>query len=161
MWNRRVGLTRTVGARLVLAVTSAAAIAACASEPAAVTVDDYVAGLEAICEETTAALDELPTPPEEISVTDFAASASSAIANEASQLRRLDPPDDLDDDHRALIRNADEQASAWRRVAELDVTDPADATTLTETTTLITSLQLGRNDLVDEMGAPACRRGAA
>jgi hypothetical protein len=161
MCNRRVGLTRTVGARLVLAVTSAATIAACASEPAAVTADDYVAGLETICEETTAVLDELPTPPEEISVTDFAAGASSAISNEASRLRRLDPPDDLDDDHRALIRNADEQASAWQRVAELDVTDPADATTLTETTTLITSLQLGRNDLVDEMGAPACRRGAA
>lgn len=160
MWNRRVGLTGTVGAGLVFGV-AAATLVACASEPAEVTVDDYLAGLEAICQETTSALAELPTPPEEISVTDFAASASSAIANEASRMRRLDPPDDLDDDHRALVRNADEQASAWLRVSELDVTDPADAATLTETTTMITSLQLGRNDLVDHMGAPACRRGAA
>ena len=138
------------------AVLAVAALGGCGSEPAEVTTDDYVAAIEAICAETTATLDALPDPPEQISVADFAASAASALDNEASRIRRVDVPADLDGDHRALVRNTEEQAAAWRTVAA----GTADDAEFAETTTLIAQLLLGRDDLVEEMGAPGCRRGA-
>ena len=92
-------------------------LAACASEPAEVTPADYLADLQSICVDTTDALDALPSPPEQISVVDFATSAAGALDNEAERARALDVPDDLADDHRAFVRNTDEQVVAWRAIA--------------------------------------------
>ena len=52
--------------RAITIVASLLAIAACGSEPAQVTDADYLADLEAICADTTATLEALPQPPEEI-----------------------------------------------------------------------------------------------
>jgi hypothetical protein len=126
--------------------------AACGSEPVAVTSADYLAELEMICVATAETIDALPTPPEEISVTDFATSAANALDNEAEQARSLAVPADLAEDHRAFVLNTDDQAAAWRAIAA----DPSD---LDASTTLIGQLVRGRNDLVDDMGASECRRG--
>ena len=142
--------------RAAVALAIAAGISACTSEPAEVTSDDYIAALEALCEQTDAVLDALPTPPEEISVSDFASDAASALDNEASRMRRLYVPDDLEADHRALVRNTEEQAAAWDAVAARG----SDESDLLAATTRIGELLLGRDDLVSEMGADGCRRGA-
>jgi hypothetical protein len=119
------------------------------------TVADYTSQLEAICGATAAQLDALPDPPDGITVAEFATQASAILTGESEQVRELAVPDDLDDDHRALIGNDEDQAAAWTQLA---AAPPADATTLSELTTAIASLNLGRNDLVVEMGAPACAR---
>ncbi len=71
--------------------------------------------LEAICADTAAQLDALPDPPDGITITEFATQASSILTGEAEQVRELDPPDDLDDDHRALIANDEDQAARLDR----------------------------------------------
>ena len=129
--------------------------ASCASEPVEVTDADYLAGLQAICADTTSALDALPRPPEQISVADFAVSAANALDDEAERARSLDVTDELAADHRAFVRNTDEQAAAWRAIS----TTPQDDAAFAELTVRVGELIRGRNDLVDEMGAPGCRRG--
>jgi hypothetical protein len=119
------------------------------------TVADYTSQLEAICAATAAQLDALPDPADGTAVAEFATQASAILTAESEQIRELVVPDDLDDDHRALIGNDEEQAAAWTQLAAAPA---ADATTLSELTTAIASLNLGRNDLVTEMGAPACAR---
>ncbi len=123
-----------------------ALLVACAGDPAPATRADYLEALQLICTSTTATIDALPQPPEQVSVADFATSAARAIANEAERARALDVPDDIAADHRAFVLNTDEQATAWRTIA----TDPAD---LDASATRIGELVRGRNDLVDEMGA--------
>ena len=130
-------------------------LAACGSDAIEVTPTDYLADLQSICVDTTATLDALPRPPEQISVADFATSAAGALDNEAERARALDVPDDLADDHRAFVRNTDEQATAWRSIATVG----DDSARLDELTVRIGELIRGRNDLVDEMGATDCRRG--
>jgi hypothetical protein len=130
-------------------------LAACGSDAIEVTPADYLADLQSICVDTTATLDALPRPPEQISVADFAASAAGALDNEAERARVLDVPDDLADDHRAFVRNTDEQVTAWRSIATVG----DDSARLDELTVRIGELIRGRNDLADEMGATDCRRG--
>lgn len=129
--------------------------AACGSDVAPVTEADYLADLQSICVDTTATLDALPRPPEQIAVADFATSAASALDNEAERARPLGAPDDLADDHRAFVRNTEEQVVAWRAIAVVG----DDGARLDELTVRIGELIRGRNDLVDEMGATDCRRG--
>ena len=134
-----------------LAITATAA--ACASEPTPVTEADYLVDLQAICADTTSTIDALPQPPEEIPVAAFASSAASALADEAERVRALEVPDSVADDHRAFIRNTDEQSSAWSAIAT------AGDDELGELTVRVGELIRGRNDLSSEMGAPGCRRG--
>jgi hypothetical protein len=141
-------------ARLI-AVCLVALATACGSEPTVVTDAEYLADLEAICADTSATIDALPRPPEQISVADFATSAAGALDNEAEQARSLQVPSDLAADHRAFVRNTDEQAAAWRAIASAGQDSPQ----LGASTVRIGELIRGRNDLVDEMGAPGCRRG--
>jgi hypothetical protein len=142
-------------AHLPVALIALALLAACASEPIEVTPADYLADLQSICVDTTATLDALPRPPEQISVADFATSAAGALDNEAERARALDVPDDLAEDHRAFVRNTDEQVVAWRAIATVG----DDSARLDELTVRVGELIRGRNDLVDEMGATDCRRG--
>lgn len=146
----------TIAASVILGLSATAGIG-CASEPEPVTRADYVAALAAICTDTTKRLDELPTAPDQISVPDLATSAASVLDTEATRANRLEVPDDdqLDDDHRAFVRNTDEQADAWRAVAAASADPSGD---LVASTDLIRQLVAGRNDLVDEMGVADCRR---
>jgi hypothetical protein len=151
---------RTLRPMLALAavLTVGSPLAACStsgSDPVA-TEQDYLRDLEAICVETTAALDALPDPPAQITVRDFATDAASLLGAEADAARRLRAPGDLDADHRAFIRNTDEQSAAWRDVA---ASGSDDTDRFVSLTTRIAELVLGRNDLVGEMGAEQCRRG--
>lgn len=139
----------------IAALAIAGVLVACGSEPAEVTPADYLAELQAICVETTGALDALPQPPEQITVADFATSAASELADEAESARSLDVPAELAADHRAFVRNTDEQADAWRSVATVG----DDRERLDELTVRIGELIRGRNDLATEMAAPGCRRG--
>ncbi len=125
----------------------------CGSEPVAVTPADYIETLETLCEQTAATLEALPRPPEQITVAEFATSAASALDNESERARALDVPTEIGDDHRAFIRNTDEQATTWRSIAT------ASEDQLGELTVRVGELIRGRNDLVDEMGASGCRRG--
>jgi hypothetical protein len=140
---------RTTAVVVALLVT----LAACADEPAPVTEADYLADLQEICADTTDTIDALPQPPEEIPVAAFAASAASTLDNEAERARALEVPDGIADDHRAFVRNTDEQAATWRAIAE------AADDELDELVVRVGELIRGRNDLVLEMGAPGCRRG--
>lgn len=130
-----------------------------------VTVDDYRTELAAICTETADGLAALPTPPEQIPVAEFAVDAASLLTAEAEQVRQLDVPDELADDHRAFVQNTDEQAAGWRAVAESAAAGATEAdvaeTDLVALTTRIGELQLGRDDLATEMGVDACRRSTA
>lgn len=142
--------TRPTRVVLIAALTLAAA---CSSEPTAITSADYLESLESVCAQTTATLDALPRPPEQITVAEFATSAASALDNESERARALEVPADAGADHRAFIRNTDEQAAAWRSIAT------ASDAQLDEFTVRVGELIRGRNDLADEMGAPGCRRG--
>jgi hypothetical protein len=137
---------------VLVATTAVSALTACGSERPTITSADYLTELEAICDATTATIDALPEPPEQISVADFATSAADALDNEAEQARELDVPPELAADHRAFVRNTDDQATAWRSIA-------ADLDEIDASSTRIGELVRGRNDLVDEMGASRCRRG--
>jgi hypothetical protein len=135
------------------------ALAACSSDPTpAPTAEAYLAGLESVCAATTTALDALPDPPDGISVTDFATQASSLLRSEAESIRALTSTDELDDDHRALIQNDEEQAAAWSDLADAAGGPDINAESLDQLTTTIAQLNLGRDDLVTEMGAPSCVR---
>ncbi len=161
-WTHRPPTARHRRARraiaIAVAVTGFAAIGmtSCTDttgdEPTPV---DYLGELQSICADTAAQLDALPDPPDAITVTEFATQASSILTAEAELFRGLDAPDDVDDDHRALIANDESQADAWSDLADA-AAQGADA--LSEITTTIASLNLGRNDLVTEMGAPGCVR---
>jgi len=137
-------------------VTVAAGMAACTATADQETNEaDYLPELATICTETRETFDALPDPPDQISIADFATEASNALATESERVRRLDPPGDLDDDHRAFIRNTDEQAAAWAELASLPA-GTADA--LEPIVTNIGELTLGRNDLALEMGVVECQR---
>jgi hypothetical protein len=124
------------------------------SEPE-VTEDEYLEQLQDICRETTAALDALPQPPEQISIADFAGEAARTLTGEAERMRLLEPPAELDDDQRALVANTDDQAAAWTALGE---TPGDDAAALEAASTRIAELTLGRNDLAVEIGATDCGR---
>lgn len=136
-------------------VTIVVALTACGSEPTPVTDAEYLADLQAICADTAATIDALPRPPEQISVADFAVSAANALDDEAERTRSLDVTDELAADHRAFVRNTDEQAAAWQAIS----TTAQDDAQFGELTVRVGELIRGRNDLVDEMGASGCRRG--
>ena len=153
--RRPITLATVALASVVLAACiddSGGDLSGAASDAAA---ESYAADLEAACTAADAALDALPNPPEEIAPDDFAGEVARVLEEEAEAARRLRPPDDLADDHRAFVRNTDDQVRAWRTVAETVGTDP-DA--MSELSTQILELSLGRDDLSTEMGVDACRR---
>ncbi|HYN33462.1 MAG TPA: hypothetical protein VES40_12615 [Ilumatobacteraceae bacterium] len=151
---------RSIGIVAMLCLIAAGTVTSCSDPLEPVTYADYLSRLQAICSSTTEQLLALPAAPEQIAVEDLATSASQLLDTEATEVSRLDVPsgddvsvDDLDGDHRAFVRNTQEQADAWRAVAT------AGADELAEATQLIAQLVGGRNELADSMGAPSCVRG--
>ena len=150
MHGRRPGLL------LAIAVCGFGAFVGCSEPAEPVTAEAYLDALEAICVGTTAELPALPAPPEQISVTDFATRAAELLDGEADRVDRLDVPDDgaLRADPRAFARNTEEPADAWRTIAD----GGGGSADLVASADLVRQLVLGRNDLAEEIGAPACRR---
>jgi hypothetical protein len=135
----------------------AASAAACAEEPAEeITNEGYTVALGTICADTDARLNALAQPSDEVAVAAFAASVSDVLRDESELARQLVAPPELDADHRAFIRNTDEQAERWERLGATPAADPA----FGDITVEIGELTLGRNDLVAEMGVAACERSA-
>lgn len=137
-------------------------VVGCAEADEPVTLADYLSDLQAICATTTADLTALPDPPELISVADFATSAAAFLDTEAQRVDRLVVPGaaadgdaDPDGDHRAFVRNTQDQAEAWRSIAEADRSQ-GDIGAFTE---LVAQLVGGRNELAEQIGAPGCVRG--
>lgn len=155
----RARIVRTAGALCAALVLAAACTddggGSDLSESAPDERTGYLEELQRICAGTTAELDELPAPPDQITIADFAAEVASALTDEAEQVRQLEPPDELDADHRAFIANTDEQAAAWQ---SLGTTPESDADALAEATTRVAELTLGRSDLAAEIGADDCVR---
>jgi hypothetical protein len=127
-----------------------------AQGPVPVTIEGYRSELETICVATNEEFAALPAPPEQISVENFAIRAAETLDREATRVGRLTVPRDegLRSDHRAFVRNTEQQADAWRAIAEAasggnDVGAPAD---------LVRQLVLGRNDLAASMDVPRCSR---
>jgi hypothetical protein len=114
----------------------------------------YLDELTALCASASALLKALPAPPTDITTTEFATRASEILRNESENMRALKAPDALVEDHRALIRNEDAQAAAWGAIAQAARTNGD----FGDVATRVAELNLGRNDLVAEMGAPACAR---
>ncbi len=141
-------------AAIVLAIVAATGAACTSDPPAAPTEAEYAAALTGICAQTADRLATLTQPDDVSAVGSFAAAVSDALRTEADRARDLVAPDALDADHRAFIRNADEQASAWE---QLSATSP-DAPEFGELTREIGELTLGRNELVAEMGVAGCAR---
>ena len=145
---------------VAIVLIGAGVVTGCSDVVEPVTFDDYLGELQAICTSTTEQLLALPAAPEQIAVADLATSAAGLLDDEANRVSRLEVPsgddvsvDDLDGDHRAFVRNTEEQAEAWRAVA---VAAPDE---LAASTQLIAQLVGGRNELAASMGAPSCVRG--
>ena len=83
--------------------------------------------------------------------------SSSYIRALASRASDLTVPDELEDDHRAFVRNTDEQSTAWSDLAATAPDDPTFADLARE----IGELTLGRNDLAAQMGVDGCIRTPA
>jgi hypothetical protein len=146
---------RVAGA--VVAAVAGLLVAGCGeSSPTPVTLEGYLSALESICATTNAEFDALPAPPEQISVENFATRAAETLDQEAARAGRVAVPRDdaVRADHRAFVRNTEQQADAWRAIAEA----AAAGTDVGPSADLVRQLVLGRNDLALSMGAPRCTR---
>jgi len=131
------------------------ALGACAEDAApALTVDEYAQALASICLETADRLDALAPPAADVDVGSFASGVADALRDEAERARQLDPPAELDDDHRAFVQNTDDQAARWGELSTLPSSDAG----FGEATKAIGELTLGRDDLATAMGVDACAR---
>jgi hypothetical protein len=147
--------SKSIANAAMIVVLGAAGLSCSSDSDPEPTTAEYTTALEALCTDTAAQLDELPDPPDGITVSEFATRAGAILLDEANRVRELSAPAELDGDHRALIRNGEQQAAAWDDLtAAVAAADPDLATI----TTQIAQLNLGRNDLVTDMGAAGCVR---
>lgn len=110
-----------------------------------------------ICRSTTERLDALPTPPEEISRSDWAGEVSRALRDEAAAFDEINAGNERRTDHASFVENTESQAAQWLALSEELATPEPNSTTIGELTNEITELTLGRNDLADEMGLAGCQ----
>jgi hypothetical protein len=116
----------------------------------------YPGELSTICEASATKLAALPSPPDEISRAEWAAEVSRIFGEEAAAFDSIDVGGDVRADHRTLTETTEEQAARWAELSDV-LADEADAEAIGAVSDDITALALGRNELVDAMGVPACR----
>ncbi|NND75155.1 MAG: hypothetical protein HKN44_09130 [Ilumatobacter sp.] len=142
--------------RVAGVAAAASAVAACSSAPASdVDPAAYRAQVDTICRDALADQALLAEPADATGVAEFALAVAAGLEAEAELLRAVEPPADLAADHRALIRNTDDQARRWTALAS---TTPDDTAAFGVIQTEILELGLGRDDLAQEMDLPGCRR---
>lgn len=161
--DRSVNTLRRWGTALT-AVTVLAA--GCASEGAAsddaLDAEQATQRLVASCVATDQRLSQLPQPSDVASQAVWAGDIAATLDDQAIELRALVI---LDEDQRVEVRafaeNTSSQAAAWRELGELlgSGNDLSGEPRIEELTTEIAELSLGRDDLSDELGVDACRRG--
>lgn len=149
---------RSVVDRVIVAPLLALAMlaGACGSEGAVELTDaEYRGQVQAVCEMTDRRRAEVTEPTEVAAVPAFADQVARDLAAEADAIRQIRPPDALDDDHRAFVQNTDDQAAAWRTLAD---TSPSDTDAFGAARDAIAELSFGRDDLAAAMGLDDCRR---
>jgi hypothetical protein len=119
-------------------------------------IEVYADSMNEICTASATEITALPTPPEAISQTAWAAEISRIFTAEAAAFDEVRATEDVRADHRTLIETTAEQAEQWSALSAALADDPSGAT-IGEITNTITELTLGRSDLVGEMNLPACR----
>jgi len=117
----------------------------------------YVQAMGDICDVTTERLAALPTPPDEISRADWAGEVARALRDEATAFDEINVGNDLRTDHASFVENTEGQAAGWVALGAALAGDEPDGATISDLTTDITELTLGRNDLADEMQLAGCR----
>lgn len=117
----------------------------------------YVQAMGDICDATTERLEALPTPPTEISQADWAGEVARALRDEAAAFDEIDVGDDRRTDHASFVENTEGQAAGWMALGETLAGAEPDGAAISELTTEISELTLGRNDLADEMGLAGCQ----
>lgn len=141
---------------LVGAIVCGSVAVACTSAPdETMTPADYRTAVEAVCTATSNARDQLTEPADASAVVAFAGSVAKLLNDEADSIRVIRPPDELDDDHRALVQNTADQAERWTTLATIP---PTDTETFGSLTDEIAALSFGRDDLAAEMQLFACQR---
>lgn len=114
----------------------------------------YTGEMSDICEASDEAIAALPARPAAISDADWADEISEIFATEANEFISLMVADDLSETHGALAQTTEELAVAWADLSTaLDAVDDA---ALSEATTVVGELTLGRNDLAVELGVDRC-----
>lgn len=138
---------------VIVAVASLAGGAGCTDDPPApIDPATYLAEINSICAASRTEQDALTAPSDDAGVETFSLTVADVLTREADAAREVRAPEQFDDDHRALVQNTADQASAWARLATTAPTDPAFGEIQTE----ILQLTLGRDDLANEMGLDAC-----
>lgn len=128
----------------------------CTSTPdAALTAAEYRTAVQAICTDTATARAGLTEPTEPAAVAEFARAVAQQLDAEADLIRELRPPDELEEDHRALAQNTADQADRW---ASLATTPPTDTDAFATLTDEVAALSFGRDDLAAQMELAACER---
>ena len=148
----------------LLVVALVLASTGCASDGAGGGTDDstelsgalYADTMGDICASTTARLDRLPSPPTDISRADWAGEVSRALRDEAAAFDAIRVGDSRRDDHASFVENTEDQAAQWLTLSEVLAGEAADDEALSQATTEIRELTLGRNDLAVEMALGGC-----
>lgn len=141
-------------------------LSACASDdgPAEGALDVDVARdrLAAACASTSTRLDGLADPIDEAQRSGWTLEVAAILRAEAGQVGAFTLLDEEQrDGFRAFADNTAAQAEAWQQLGELLGTgiDLSGDPRVGDLTTEIGELSLGRDELSDELGVAACRRG--
>jgi|GEM_PF-5329901 len=118
----------------------------------------YPEQMNGACVAANDLLRALPTPPSQISDTDWAGEVARIIGGEAAAFDRITVSPTLRDDHRALVLNTEQQSEQWASVSAALGSD--DQAAVGELSAEIGALTLGRNDLAIEMGLTDCAERA-
>lgn len=114
------------------------------------------------CESTATRLDGLAEPIDEAQRAAWTRDVAAILREEAATVDAWTLLDENQrDGFRAFARNTDDQADAWQRLGDL-LASGADLSAdprVGDLTTEIAELSLGRDELSDELGVAACRRG--
>lgn len=116
----------------------------------------YPSTMSEICRDTADGLAALPQPSEAADRAAWAEDVARIFTEQATAFDGLNVPGDRRVDHRTLIETTSELAGQWIALGTALGTDTAQDT-VSDIIADITALTLGRNELVDSMGLPACR----
>ncbi len=156
-WRRRDARFATVGGIAIIAGLAVATTACQSSGPENTPLlgADYVAAADAICADTNARLDALPSPPDGISATDWATEIALAFGAESERSGDLLVDSSIRGTHLDFVTTTTELADRYRALSVTIVDDPDG---IADVSTEITELSLGRNDLAAELGLADCER---
>lgn len=137
-------------------------LAACGSDdgPAALAGDEYVAAMVAICATTDQRLAELPEPPEQISASDWATEVALALRAEQASAEALVVDAEVRSDHGIYTTTTGDIADLYDELGRALAQGDA-GSAVTDVSTGITELSLGRDDVARGLGLDECARSSS